>query len=468
MRTLILLLFLSPLCMFSQDNQPVKTISYEDYIRIVIHEHPLAHIADLQSDWGDANWLEARGEFDPKLYFSEDLKNFAGKEYFRKAGGALVIPTWYGVKFKAAYDQNSGYYLNPENKVPDEGLLSAGVSLSLGKGFVIDKRRAMRQKAFYAREASQAMREAMRNSLRYEAGVAWWQWVNAWQKYQIANDGIKLARTRYLAVSQSHSLGDKPAIDTLEVATQVRSREIALLQAALELSNARLEVSNYLWIDGRVPLELDSLAKPDLASPTPVQTQDWKNYRYSIAVLTQRHPELRGYELKTSQLEVEQKYRAEMLKPTIDLQYNVLSAGDQFYRDYPGINDNYKWGINFSFPLFLRSERGALTRAQIAVKEYRYKQEQKQLELTNKALASYYQLENLDAQVKTASHNVQSYEQLLEGEKQKFDIGESSLFLVNYREQYLIDTQIKLADLQLKLQKAWESFRYSISLPDPS
>ena len=48
---------------------------------------------------------------------------------------------------------------------------------------------------------------------------------------------------------------------------------------------------------------------------------------------------------------------------------------------------------------------------------------------------------------------VGNYETLLDAEFEKFRIGESSIFLLNSREQKLIDSQMKLNKLQTEFQK---------------
>ena len=46
---------------------------------------------------------------------------------------------------------------------------------------------------------------------------------------------------------------------------------------------------------------------------------------------------------------------------------------------------------------------------------------------------------------------------LLEGENRRFEVGESSLFLVNAREVPLIDARIRQVDLEARLRKAYFS-----------
>jgi outer membrane protein TolC len=56
-------------------------------------------------------------------------------------------------------------------------------------------------------------------------------------------------------------------------------------------------------------------------------------------------------------------------------------------------------------------------------------------------------------QVAIQSNVLENYQTLLNVEIEKFRIGESSIFLLNSREQKLMETQLKLAKLQSKYQK---------------
>jgi hypothetical protein len=73
--------------------------------------------------------MAARGA-DPKLTLIK--KQFKDTEYYSILNSSFKIPTWYGIEIKAGFDQNEGYYLNPENTVPNAGLTSLGISVPLG------------------------------------------------------------------------------------------------------------------------------------------------------------------------------------------------------------------------------------------------------------------------------------------------------------------------------------------------
>jgi hypothetical protein len=59
---------------------------------------------------------------------------------------------------------------------------------------------------------------------------------------------------------------------------------------------------------------------------------------------------------------------------------------------------------------------------------------------------------------------VSDYERLLNGERQMFDAGESSLFMVNTRESGFIQTQLKYIQLLTKNHKAELALNYNLGI----
>ena len=63
---------------------------------------------------------------------------------------------------------------------------------------------------------------------------------------------------------------------------------------------------------------------------------------------------------------------------------------------------------------------------------------------------------------------VSDYQTLFAGEQQKFEAGESSLFLVNSRESKLIEGLLKAIELNTQQQKAQTSYYFQLVFPDRS
>ena len=134
------------------------------------------------------------------------------------------------------------------------------------------------------------------------------------------------------------------------------------------------------------------------------------------------------------------------------MKYNFLSSNaNPYFTDYS--TSNYKWGAKFSMPLFLRTSRNEFKIAKLNYKNSGYELANKQNEIELKMKLINQAIFILRDQVSFAEKNVRYSKQLLEAEKLKFDSGESSLFLLNTRENKWLESELKLAEYRTKFIK---------------
>jgi outer membrane protein TolC len=143
----------------------------------------------------------------------------------------------------------------------------------------------------------------------------------------------------------------------------------------------------------------------------------------------------------------------------LDLSYYLLGEGWQFFpttgSDGAGVlGQDIKWGINFSYPILNRKARGDLRITEIKMAQTDYEIRQKRQDIANKVQQYANELGNLDAQVVLYRDISTNYRTLLDAENERFSFGESSVFLVNTREQRWLDAQIKYLKLLSEYRKA--------------
>ena len=127
--------------------QGQDTLTFEEFIQDVRTNHPLAMVADLQLRVGDAVRLAARGQFDPKLDFSLNSKDFKDQKYYQVMSVGAKVQSTFGMEIETSYGQNRGTFLNPELNLPEEGLWGVALKMPLGQGLMIDQRRAELKRA---------------------------------------------------------------------------------------------------------------------------------------------------------------------------------------------------------------------------------------------------------------------------------------------------------------------------------
>lgn len=423
-------------------------LGFDEYLEMVKTYHPVVKQAQLISDQGAAELLKARGGFDPKIEAGYDRKNYKDTEYYDLFNSTFKIPTWFGVELKAKFEKNEGYYLNPQNTVPDDGLFAAGISIPVGQGLFINDRMAALQKAKAYRQQTVADQQLAVNEILFEASVSYFEWFTRYKELALYRNFIENAEIRYSGILKSHELGDKPAIDTLEANIQIQDRKLSLEQAELDFFKASQKLGTFLWAEQNIPLEIR-----EAVYPTPnFQEESFESLALVFSENLEDHPKIRSLNFKVDILEVDRRLKANKLLPTLDLEYNYLSAEPEILRSY--VNDNYKFGFNFSIPVFLRKERGALQASKLKLENAELELVSQELQLRNKIRALKEQYVSYQQQVVMINNLVESYAIMLNAEERKLQLGESSIFLVNTREQKLISARLK--QLSIK-QKLWDT-----------
>ena len=446
--------------LFSQEKLPER-FNQDIFFKFVKEHHPIALQAEIKVEMGLAQIQEARGGFDPKIEADVAQKYFKGKEYYDYGEGVLKIPTWFGVELEGGYERNQGEFLNPESSVPSAGLWFAGISVSLGEGLFIDERRAALRTAQAMMDQNEAEKDLLLNNLLLEAGFAYWNWFNAYYALQVNRDALELANVRFIAVKQSAAFGDKPTIDTLESGIQVQNRRLNLNEAELDYTNTRAYLNTFLWQNGLIPLEIPNNTVPELFDPKKLAAENLKITLQIDSSLT-AHPEIRATISKMEQLSIEKRWVREQIKPRLDLSYKPLTevVGDNPFSEY-SIN-NYTWGLQFEFPIFLRKERAKLKQIELKIENNTINLENKRIGLAYKATAAKNEFETTMAQIRLYTKTVEDYAALLAGERRLFNGGESSLFMINSREKGFIGAELKMVELVTKNRKAILKIQYAL------
>ncbi|WP_251805199.1 TolC family protein [Antarcticibacterium sp. W02-3] len=441
---LIILIILLGENLQAQERLP-QVLTFEEYLAFVKQYHPVARQAGLQLSMAEAELLRARGGFDPKIEVDYDRKEFKNTEYYDILNSTFKIPTWYGIELKANFEQNQGVYLNPQKTVPEDGLFSAGVSVDVGQGMFINQRMASLRTARIYRDQSLAERDLMVNEVLYDAALAYFDWLRVYNEMIIYEGFLENAVERYDGIARNARLGAIPAIDTVEARISVQNRILDMEQARVDLVKERLDLSNFLWLDNNTPVELQPDMMPDTNLLPKVNVVLDLPEIIEPGVIPENHPQLRSMELGLRALEVNRRLMANRLLPEINLEYNFLTQEPDEFQSLT--RANYKAGVRFSFPLFLRKERGELRLANFRIQDAEFDLQLNERQLENRLLAVFQELESYSIQTQMAVEMVENYATLLAAEERRMSFGESSLFLINTRETRLIEARLKQNDI---------------------
>ena len=444
-----IILLMMPITVFAQN-----TLSISNTLELINQYHPIAKQANLKVDMSNAALLSSRGAFDPAFYVNNERKTFDGKNYFYYSNPELKIPTWFGVELKAGLENNYGDRISGETTLGKSSYV--GVSVPLLKDLLIDKRRSDLAQSKIFVQLTKEERQLILNDLYLDVASSYWQWAYAFQKQMAFLNILKNTKDRLNFIRQSFQSGDRAAIDTVEGLLQLQNIMNLQSQAWADQIEEQSKLSNFLWNDKLLPYELNETITPDsswlitdlrqIQVPSLIQIIDEAN---------QIHPKIKMLDFKTDILQVEKQYKAQNLLPTFRVNYNFLNKGYEFSNitGQPLYNNNYKAGVQFGMPLFLRQARGDLKQVKIKIAQQAEETKQTRLEIENKIKKYYAELIALKNQEGVTNNSVENAKKLLDAELQRFEIGESSLFLVNNREIKYIELLLKSYELKSKFFK---------------
>lgn len=444
--------------------EDTSTLNVEQVLEIVRQHHPTVKQANINIAKTEAGISIARGAFNPIISNIISNKTLSDTTYYDYLHPNITIPTWFGIEVTAGLENLVGDRLNPSQTVGQSSYI--GVSIPLLKNLLMDKRRAYLQQSKLFKEMAFTEQQALVNTILMEAALQYWEWVKAYQYYQIVDQNLTLSRQRFELVKKTFQNGERPAIDTLEAMSQYQSFEFLKNESWLKFQNEGLALSVFLWQADNVPYQLPERIIPQ---------QGWENetniqkFTLDLSQLLEYarkfHPELQLYNQKLTALDIDQKLKFQDLLPSLDFSYNHLSKGyNAFASDGLLFQNNYQYGLKLEMPIPFSQGRGEYKLAKLRIQETVMAQSQITLTIDLKIRNYYNEYLTLKNQIQLQRNMLTNFEELLAAEEALFQNGESSLFLINSRENKVLENQRKLIELKTNYLKAIYALQWSSGL----
>ncbi len=432
-----------------------KALTLELFYDQILRNHPVARQTELLSEMAKQELRLAKGSFDPKLEAQYLAKNFGDTEYYKIMNASVKFPIIFPVDPVIGVEQNSGKYLNPERYISDQfdfQQFYTGLSLPLGRGLITDERRAALKQANLFGDMVEAEQVKAINKLLLEAAKDYWQWSYSYYNYKLYNQSVLIASEIFRRVKLNNELGEAAPIDTIQAKITLQQRLVERQEAFLSFQNTSIQLSNYLWDSLNSPLQLSldyaPVLRKDIIGVSALELEELLNQARV------NHPEIQKVDVKLKQLDVDRRLAAEYLKPKLDLNYYFLNQPfDPEWNSSFQFSDNYKFGLDFSFPLFIRKERAKLAQTKIKISSTKFERSYLERQILNQISASYNELLNNGLIIIQQTEMVDNYIRLLQAELTNLENGESDLFKINIQQEKLIESQSKLIKLLSDYEK---------------
>jgi outer membrane protein TolC len=438
----VFFLFLVNHVLFAQ-----TVLKFEDFKSQVIANHPVSKNAGIQNGRADANILQAKSAFDPVLFLENSQKTLDNKSYFKYSLAELVYQSPYAVKLKSGVEISSGSFLNPE--YTNGSLAFLGIEVPILQGLLTDYKRTEIKKAIIFKSQNVEEQRAVLNNLVLDCGLAYYDWATRFELFKTFDNYLINAKKRLDLIVLGYNNGERAQMDTVEARIQYQKILYLRNEANLDFIKARMNLSQFLWSNDGSPYYLSSEVMPD-------------TLEYNLAInleselllnLKNSQPDLMAYKFKRNSLLTTQNLYRQFFMPQLTLKANLLNQKNlnpEVIFAQP-LNENYKFGFDFSMPLLLRDARSKKQDIKLKLLENQNIIDAKQWEIENKISTYAKELEMLSLQKQTLFDLQKGYKSLLDNELLKLQNGESNLFFINTRENTLLENYGKIVQLKLKL-----------------
>lgn len=434
-------------------------LSLEEVLTSTRRHHPTLLAERAALDGARAEELAARGEFDTTLTVQGRVAPYG---YYdpRRLDALVEQPTpLLGASVYAGYRLTRGrvapYY--GEQRTLDRGEVRGGVRLPLVQDLRIDARRAgVRSSRAQAEAQGHALEELLLDMER-DAAQAYFAWQAAGQRLAVLERMVELANLRDRQIREKVALGALPSIEQVDNARSLLDRRRQLIGARRSYEKSALELSLFVRDEtgkprvpsaSELPAELPAEVEAVRASVPGVASAE--------ATALARRPELSAFRSLVEAARVDRELADNRVRPRLDA-FGEVSK--DFGSADPALAATleptvFEVGVTFSMPLWLRKARGKLRAAQAKLAASEQKARFAQDKVLQEVRDAWSQLEAARERAAIAGEAAELAEKVASGERERFELGATTVLFVNLREQSAADARIALLDALAELQSS--------------
>lgn len=462
-KVILLLLTLLPGMVSAESTAPIRALSLNEVLDAALRAFPGLLSVEQRKQVSEGELQSAQGGFDTLLK-SQNRWSVVGLYENNNYDVVIEQPTSFlGATFFGGWRRGTGDYPVYDGKslTASDGEARLGVNVPLWRNRDIDRRRASLQQAELGKlianhEFDQALLE-----VRRQASHRYWDWVLAGVRVRTVQQLLQVAEQRNDGILQRVAAGDIPEFEALDNQRAIIERRERLVAAQRLLEQSAIQLSLY-WrdVEGQPQMPTTELLPNDFPNQEPkIQL----SFDEAIAVAISQRPELKRLALQSQQTETELALQENQQNPAVDFQ--VMGAKDIGYGKDKLNRDELYLGLNVDIPL---QQRVAGGRAQVASANLqRLKWDrmgaENRVEAEVKDVLSA--LNAAQKRVTLSRQQHQAAKQLEDGEKTRFELGETTLLFVNLREIATGDALLQAADAASSLFKAHADYGATLALP---
>lgn len=457
---------------FAEQERPSTSpgaLTLEDVTRSVETSFPLLRAAERDRAIAAADVLSAEGGFDPAVRVRATTIPLGGYPNERFDVAFEQPTSAWGTRFFGGWRYGQGSFAPYDGKLEtaEYGEGRIGAQVPLWRDGPIDRRRAAVQKAEIGSTAARLSVTEQKLLMVRAASTRYWDWVAAGRRLAVARDLLAMATTRDAQLAARVDSGDLPAYERGENLRVMHQREAQVTAAERALDAAAIELSLYLRNDSGVSV-VPSRNRLPSAIPTVSAT-----LRPALAggadaperiALAQR-PEPKRLEAMVDQARVDLRFAENQKKPGVDL---FVMGSKDLGRGPPKITPaELEITILVEIPLFNRVQEGRRRAAEAQIQKLSDQAQFARDRIVAEVADATSAIERARERVLAVRREVEAARTLVSSERERFDLGESTLLMVNLREQAFAEAELREVDAIADQHRGVAALRAALGQSSP-
>jgi len=415
-----------------------QTLKLEDVLESVERNYPPLIAALLERDIAEADVLAALGKFDLTLRARIDTDQFGYYRNERAFTGFEQATQWNGAGFYGGWRVGDGSFAPYDGKLDTRsfGEWSGGLKLPLLRDRAIDSKRADLRKSELGRALASLSIDQQRLVIQQRATRRYWDWVAAANRVQLAQSLLDIASARDHFLRESATAGQIAAIEVTENARAILQRRTTVVEAERALQQAAIELSLF-YRDGKGAPVLATRAQAPAAFGELESIADARLLE-DVEAAIRRRPDLRRFDVQRAQLEVDRRLAINDRRPAVDFQLGFTAEGGQgSVRRGP---QELKAGIVFELPFQRRTATGKILAAEAKLNQLTQRERFLRDQIVAEVRDAVSAVQAAFDRARLLEQEITIARELEVAERERFQLGDGTLFLVNLREQVTADT----------------------------
>lgn len=435
------------------ENGPLRV---DEVLRSVDKTHPSVVASRRELDVARGERTSADGGFDTSFRTRAAGTPLGYYRSFRVDSFVEQPTSLWGATVFGGYRLGRGDVADYDGKLltNELGEARAGVVVPILRNGPIDRRRASRARGEQGEVGAEAGVKAATLDMKRIASLRYWEWTAAGARLVIARQLLDIALKRDAQISARVERGDLPPIERAENARAILQRQSQKVAQERAFQQAAIELSQYLRSASGVPIVPGEERLATLTEPT-----SWPVDGYDAAMnkAIARRPDLARLGVQKAQAKIEAELAENQKLPALDVQ---LSASKDFGNGLASRRPvELEAQVLLDVPIQNRVAKGRSDAARALVSRISEQERGAKDRIGADVRDAMSAMDLARARLGIARNEVDVAESLEKAEWSRFNAGDSTLLVVNLREQATFDARLREVDAKLECQRSLVLFR---------